>query len=346
MAIRYLKFSHQSDPEAKTKNPMGLKSFKEIVGPQYLDELNPKVRELSRVSDGLSVTRLCLDYSVIFLAAFISLRAQNWAVYLFAVIIIAGRQHGLLCLLHEAVHGLLFKRRAVNNFAAEVFCILPLGNCFRAFSWAHLKHHQFLNSEYDPEWYKKTQQGWNFPISKWQFLKLTFFECVLRNTRGRFLKFFHMFSNPNYPLKYKLGMGSYYLIGFLLLNHWNLLEAFALYWLVPYFFILPYISYTRSLAEHFGLAYTSELTSSRNVKPNFLNRLFIPHNTTFHLSHHLFPSVPSYNLSKLTEILQKNEGFKQNAASNNGYLLSTYSVLGDILNLRKRSSTKVDIVSN
>ncbi len=316
---------------SSSPNVNPLKSWKEIVGNEFFNQVSTQSKTFSEVNGIKSVALLVFDYAVILLFILLSEKMNHPLIYTVAIIIIAGRQHGLLCLLHEAVHGLLFKNRKLNNWAAEALCILPLGNCFRAFSWAHLNHHKYLNTENDPEWHKKRQQGWHFPKSKSNFLKFMFMECVVRNTKGRILKLVHIFSNPSYPHQYKIIIASYYFILATLIIYFNLELIFLTYWLVPFLLILPYISFTRSLSEHFGLLYETELSSTRNVKPSFLNQIFIPHGTPYHLTHHLFPTIPSYHLSKLTKLLMQSEGFQKHQKFNKGYYLTESSVLKDVI---------------
>ena len=48
----------------------------------------------------------------------------------------------------------------------------------------------------------------------------------------------------------------------------------AVFWLVPTFTLLPLLLRIRSLAEHFGMDYETELRSSRNVHAGLIERFF------------------------------------------------------------------------
>ncbi len=309
-------------------------SFKNLVGDEFYQQATEFVKLHNKPSNLKGVTLILWNYALIALAIGLSVTFENVFVYFLAVLIIAGRQHGLLSLLHEATHGLLFEKKEVNHFMANFFCILPLGNTFNTFTRSHLAHHKFLNTQRDPEWYKKTLMGWVFPKNFLGLLKLAFMEAIIRNTRGRILKFYNIFFGKENDLQTRLFFGAYYAILFGIVSYAGIWSEFALYWLIPYLVVLPYISFTRSLAEHFGLTYISELQSSRNVRATVLNQLFIPHHTGYHLTHHLFPSVPCYNLKGVTAFLEKHPSFLKHAHQNDGYYLGNKTVLGDILGPR------------
>lgn len=310
---------------------MAFRSFKEIVGEEFYQKAKDYAKIHSHPSDLRGFGLIAGNYLIIFTAILAHLYLEHFLIYLVAIVVIAGRQHGLLSLLHEAVHGLLFSRKSMNHLMANLFCILPLGNTFNTFARSHLNHHKFLNTKLDPEWYKKTTQGWKFRKNLKGFLYLAFMECLVRNLRGRALKFLNIFKGTENSRNHRWLFFAYYLILFGALIHFKLLGLFAIYWLVPYLLVLPLISFSRSLAEHFGLEYDSELSSSRNVRPSVLNQFFIPHDTGLHLTHHLFPGVPCYHLKKVTEFLEKSPRFREFAHRNDGYYLAENSVFKDVV---------------
>ena len=73
-------------------------------------------------------------------------------------------------------------------------------------------------------------------------------------------------------------------------------------WLIPGV-LVGYISAVRALAQHALTMPGDPLTASRSVRSNrFVAFLLL--NENFHLEHHLFPEVPSYNLPRLRELLR------------------------------------------
>jgi len=81
---------------------------------------------------------------------------------------------------------------------------------------------------------------------------------------------------------------------------------FWLLWMLPLFTAFPYLMLIRDLFQHAN-ADDGKLTNSRVAFCNPLLRwaMFI-YGQDIHLTHHLYPAVPHYNLPKLHELLMKN----------------------------------------
>ena len=73
-------------------------------------------------------------------------------------------------------------------------------------------------------------------------------------------------------------------------------------WLIPGV-IVGYISAVRALAQHALTESDDPLLASRTVHSNRIVA-FLLLNENYHLEHHLFPEVPSYNLPRLRQLLR------------------------------------------
>ncbi len=92
-------------------------------------------------------------------------------------------------------------------------------------------------------------------------------------------------------------------------------------WIVPAFTLLTVILRMRSIAEHFGVERENELNSSRNTTTRWWEDfLFAPHHSAAHLDHHLFPSVPFYNLPKLHRYLMEDPQYAALSHQSNSLL--------------------------
>ena len=90
--------------------------------------------------------------------------------------------------------------------------------------------------------------------------------------------------------------------------------AVLLLWFLPAFTLLPVILRIRSIAEHFGVEGEHELNMSRNTHAPWWERfLLAPHHSGYHLDHHLFPSVPFYNLPELHRRLTRQRDYAAHA---------------------------------
>jgi fatty acid desaturase len=88
----------------------------------------------------------------------------------------------------------------------------------------------------------------------------------------------------------------------------------------------------RSIAEHLVCPSENELNESRHVDATWYERLTLaPFNVNYHLAHHLFPSVPWYNLPKLHARLLELEVFQKNAKITKSYTGLKQGVLGEVL---------------
>jgi fatty acid desaturase len=80
------------------------------------------------------------------------------------------------------------------------------------------------------------------------------------------------------------------------------LRALLQVWLVPGI-LVGYISAVRALAQHALTDPEDPLLASRSVRSNRIVS-FLLLNENYHLEHHLFPEVPSYNLPRLHDLLR------------------------------------------
>ena len=80
----------------------------------------------------------------------------------------------------------------------------------------------------------------------------------------------------------------------------TLLEYLVL-WILPLVTVVQAILRLRAIAEHGATTdLSSPLTAARtNVLPAWLEWLLFPHRVNYHIEHHLYASVPHYNLPRL-----------------------------------------------
>ena len=92
-----------------------------------------------------------------------------------------------------------------------------------------------------------------------------------------------------------------------------LLEYLVL-WVLPLVTVVQAILRLRAIAEHGATTdFSSPLTAARtNLGPSWLRWLLFPHNVNYHVEHHLYASVPQYNLPRLHAEM-KRQGMLENA---------------------------------
>jgi fatty acid desaturase len=93
-----------------------------------------------------------------------------------------------------------------------------------------------------------------------------------------------------------------------------------------------WIIYVRGVAEHHGGIEDHDdlLGKTRHIEANFLERVFIaPNHIYVHIGHHLYPSVPFYNMRKLQRLLMLNPDYARRAHVTKGYTGLVKELLGN-----------------
>lgn len=291
-------------------------------------QLNPELfKPLFTMKPLVHGAAIIFNWLIIIGMAYLSIQLSNILVYFIALLVIGARMHALAILMHDASHFRFMKNRKWNdlitNFTTMYFLFLTI----EQYRTNHLAHHKHLNTDHDPDWVSKFQKKeFTFPQTKQDFFKtIASYFLLIQGIKDAFwfVRRFGLMegkkkTNRNDP---KLPKALFYITLIGVLTYLGWWTYFLLYWVVPYFSTFLMFQYIRSVAEHFGeLAYDSELTGSRTVKTNFIERFLIaPHNVGYHLEHHLYPGVPYYNLPKLHELLMEDATFKDNAHITHGY---------------------------
>ena len=294
---------------------------------------------MSAVRGGGAVLR---QWSIIAACIVLTKWAGHWWTYPIAMLVVATRQHALAILVHEATHYRLLPSRFWNDFVSDVFCAFPLGLSTSLYRHFHFAHHRWTVTDRDPENIAARDSD-EAALPK---VRAELFKILVRDLLG--LNFTKLFSAYYFTLLYKLrgrtattqrlprferllAVAFTIVLGISLwlTNGWL---SFVFLWLVPMSTFLLGILRIRGLAEHAGLAREHELNVSRSTAANWLERLLIaPCHVNYHLEHHLFPSVPFYNLPKLHKRLMQEPAFQAEAHRTKGYLGFSSGVLGEVM---------------
>lgn len=294
---------------------------------------------LSQVNARQACRALIFDWTLCVCAIGLAQWSDLILLKIIAIVVIGAQQHALLILAHESVHYRLTRSKKMNDLISNLFAAYPIFFCTQGYRINHLAHHRELNSLDDPDWARKTPLWeWQFPKSRSDLVKMM--GLVLLTSWYKMIHLFCQLSILNYRaaatsitqrnwLITKLGYYGCLLTCLYLTSGWGF---FALYWLVPYFLVMPVLERVRSISEHFALSYADDFNQTRNVLSSGLEAFFFgPHNIRYHLDHHLFPTVPQYNLPQLHAYLMTFPDYARSAHQNNSYLFGRQSVLQDIL---------------
>ena len=338
-------FKARNDLKNKTRLQPSSDDRDEKLGGILLarEGMNESVKALSVVSNGRFIWAVIRQWLVIVAAISIALYLGHWAIYLIMMLVIATRQHALGILMHDATHYRCLTNHIANDLFCDFFCALPNGILTSRYRYEHQMHHRFLNTDKDPYWLDfKADEMWSFPKKRKNTLLIFLGDLIGINGR-KMLKVAHRWSpwTNHFSLKKvpppltKIERATVYffiasLLSFIYLtNGWIL---FLILWVIPLSTFTVAMVRLRTIGEHLGLPNKHELDASRHTDGTLLERLSIcPLNINYHIDHHLFPSVPYYNLPKLHQILLKNSHYVKNAHLNKTYLGFKNGLLGEIL---------------
>jgi fatty acid desaturase len=288
-------------------------------------EFQDDVRRLSKLSAPRALAAIAFDWCVIVTCFATAVYFSSPLLSIICAALIAARQHALLIIMHDASHFRLLPNRRWNDRVSNWLLAYPMLVTTEAYRHNHLAHHLHLNSDDDPDWVRKRGRSeWQFPKNRWQLFTLLARDLV----GGGFLDTLKAIHNLGGSRKTKaapvpkggsLGRAVYYIIIVSAIYNLGIGKHVLLYWFLPAFTLLPVMLRVRSIAEHFGLEATHELNASRNYRCGIIeSAILAPHNVGYHLDHHLFPSVPFYNLPSLHLALSRADAYRTSAHLNVG----------------------------
>ncbi len=247
---------------------------------------------------------LCVDWLVIVgVAALVVLSGYQPLAYLAGVIVIGGKQRALRSLMHEASHLKLTRHAPLNVWLGRVFIAWPLFSGLSSYTCAHCEHHRHLwDDRRDPKLLGYLRLGLVNPRDMKQFTRRHLLKPLLlahvpfqvvadvvgrdedrKETRLRML--FLVITPVTLAV---VGFG---------------LEFLAL-WVVPYLTVYQVLRYWSDIADHAGLRSDNPWQATRSWEASWLVRqLLAPHNSNWHLAHHLYLAVPHYRIRRLHQAL-------------------------------------------
>jgi fatty acid desaturase len=223
---------------------------------------------------------------------------------------------GMVTFMHDALHYTLFRNRALN-WIFGMLCMVPIFATFVGFREDHIEHHRHNRSPRDPDAFTMGKRG-----------ALDFLQFYGYAIAGGVLSF--VYFNFIYPVK-KFGPRLWAIQVFELAlkvvvfwavlawaaRHGNLDKALGLLlWPV---LVLSLLNSMRFIAEHYGTPWNAgQMAGTRSVVSNPVNAFFW-NNINWHIGHHVYPSVPWYNLVELHKALEP-QIFASGAPVDRGYI--------------------------
>ncbi|MCA9174358.1 MAG: fatty acid desaturase family protein [Planctomycetales bacterium] len=294
------------------------------------------VKQLSHVSGWRSTVTIAMQWGMIIAALLAGAYFPYWWVYVLGGIVIGTRMQAMGVLLHEAAHYALYRNRTLNDIVGDLTVAFPIGMSMTLYRKTHFRHHRFTNTDQDQDLAAQREEGEWF---EWPKTKAGLAWAMIRallgvNTHKAWILYKHwapwnnLFKpvDADFPLRsrvlYVLSVIVIYgVVGWGILHDWRTTVALCLMYVVPSITLLNFINRIRATAEHVGTEQTHELNATRTVLPTLFERMTIaPLNVSYHLEHHLFPSVPAYQLPKLHAHLMEDQEFREHAHLTHSYI--------------------------
>jgi fatty acid desaturase len=208
--------------------------------------------------------------------------------------------HALAILMHEGIHGNLFRNRVLDQWVGFLLGAPALFSA-TAYKVTHALHHHHNRTAKDPdELTNLSRRRWvlSFVFYAWGAIGLPIYllhvpaTALLRGNAGQ---------RRLILLEYALLLALYSAVIVASVRvGWT--AAVIHCWILP-MIVAAIFGNVRGWAEHMMTRPGHPLTQTRTVTSNALVSFFMC-NLNYHLEHHLFPAMPWYNLPKLHRLLE------------------------------------------
>jgi len=263
-------------------------------------DIRAEIRSLYKVRPLANVILLLYPASWIVCIAMM----ERWPfapVRLAGIIVIAVSVQAMGTLMHEALHGNVFRSRFWDRWVGFA-CGIPTFFSSSAYKVTHLNHHRHTRSERDIDEFSYSCK------TRRQYVTLFYSSFLI----GSIL---YMFVVPvrSYAMASRIMRGRIVLEYAIMISCYATAIGLALRsghaeWLLWYWFypicIAILLSNTRALAEHMGTSGKGDALSKTRTTTSNPVVSFLMLNLNYHIEHHLFPGVPWYNLPRIHRLLK------------------------------------------
>jgi len=208
---------------------------------------------------------------------------------------------GMVTFMHDALHHTLFRSRTAN-WVFGILCMLPIFATFVGFREDHIEHHRHNRSPRDPDAFTMGRRGVaDFAL----FYAYAAIGGVLSFIHFNFIYPFQKFGVRLWAIQlFELVLKGtvYYVVLSAAARHGMLGKALEV-WLWPVL-VLSLLNSMRFIAEHYATPWNAgQMAGTRTVVSNRVNSFFW-NNINWHIGHHVYPTVPWYNLRRLHRLLE------------------------------------------
>jgi fatty acid desaturase len=274
------------------------------------------LKELSYRSNWPGIRHVSIYFLILFLFGFMTFISWGtwWSLfwYLLYGLIYASSN----AIWHETSHRTAFRSRALNNFFYHISSFMTNFEPIR-WRWSHAVHHSYTASSANPHDYEVDMSIFSRPrLSSFllQFVPLSGLLSLHKSLQKETLLHALGFSTPvmkecipenerskcRFVARIHVSLWITIVVVAIMLN-----SIFPiLFFLIPFYVGWP-ITMLWALTQHVGLP--ADVKDHRfTCRSIYLNPFFsfLYWKMEYHIEHHMFPMVPSYNLPKLYELIK------------------------------------------
>lgn len=260
-----------------------------------------RVKELSQLRPARVVRDVLLAWATIIAAWTVAAMYTRWWTLLLAAVVVGTRYYALFIIGHDGLHRRLFPDRATNDLFCDVLVLGPIGAITRLNNRNHLGHHQHLATERDPDRHK------HGCFNKTDLTELLGYlsgaTSIVASVRNVFFRSGRAPRGDTRDDGYTprdililAGVQGTLIAALTFAFGW---WGWFLMWLAPVYVFTYLGDSIRSFAEHSHPQADALADEHRLITyvSSPLERLFFaPMNMNFHAAHHLWVSIPYYNL--------------------------------------------------
>lgn len=247
-----------------------------------------------------------------------------------AILVIGNRQRALGNVLHDAAHRNLSRSARLNDLIASALVTPALFVNLTAYRDTHARHHAWLgDARRDPDYIDPKSVG----ASTWW---RTYYRCVTTPSIWRSSVFGHLLRFDRTPTRSArlrehatIAVWWVVLLGSLSLAvNIQFAIQFVALWMVSKATTFHCITTFREMCDHYQLRPGGVFSFTRDIRTSSPWQWALhPHNNGYHLTHHLLPSIPYYQLPKAHAFFRSLWFYSERASICPGYFCGPDAVV-------------------
>lgn len=283
-------------------------SRRELLSTEQLKSLNT-----------INSSKVLCDITVCWLVIIGSWALAAWGqqiwLYFICAAIVGNRFYALFIIGHDGLHRRLHNNKDKNDLISDIFVLAPIFAITRLNNRNHLNHHKYFGTSQDPDRYK--YESANKAEATSYVLYLTGISTLFRSAVNVFFKPAPGEMSDRASANKAKGYTTRDVLVLIAVQTFLFATTtvffgwwgYFLMWALPVYLFTFVPDFIRSFAEHSHPEHDSVADEHRLItfECNKIEQMiFAPMNMNYHAVHHLWPTIPYYNLLPATQLIKNN----------------------------------------